>query len=76
MAWKLTGEARYLDWHEQLHAWSFKHFADAEHGEWFGYLHRDGSPSTTLKGNLWKSFFHHPRAMWMCWKLATSFVTN
>ena len=70
MAWKLTGESRYLEWHEQLRAWSFRHFADAEHGEWFGYLHRDGSLSTTIKGNLWKSFFHHPRALWICWKLS------
>lgn len=72
MAWKLTGEPRYLDWHEQLRAWSFKHFTDTEHGEWFGYLHRDGSLSTTIKGNLWKSFFHHPRALWMCWRVAGS----
>lgn len=72
MAWKLTGEPRYLERHEQLRAWSFKHFADAEHGEWFGYLHRDGSVSTTIKGNLWKSFFHHPRALWMCMKLVGS----
>ena len=71
MAWKLTGEARYLDRHEMLREWSLKHFADAQHGEWFGYLHRDGSVSTTLKGNLWKSFFHHPRALWMCWRIAT-----
>lgn len=70
MAWRLTGQARYLEWHEQLRVWSFAHFADAEHGEWFGYLHRDGTRSSTLKGNLWKSFFHHPRALWWCWRLA------
>jgi mannose/cellobiose epimerase-like protein (N-acyl-D-glucosamine 2-epimerase family) len=38
-------------------------------GEWLGYLHRDGSPSSTLKGNMWKSFFHHPRALLMCMQL-------
>jgi N-acylglucosamine 2-epimerase len=68
MAWKLTRESTYLKWHEQLRAWSFQHFADPEHGEWFGYLRRDGSPSSTLKGNMWKSFFHHPRALWSCWQ--------
>lgn len=66
LAWQLTGEARYAAWHEQARAWSFQHFGDAEHGEWFGYLHRDGRRSSTLKGNLWKSFFHHPRALWYC----------
>ena len=30
---------------------------------------RDGHVSSTLKGNLWKSFFHHPRMQWYCWKL-------
>jgi N-acylglucosamine 2-epimerase len=70
MAWKLTGEARFMDRHLRLHDWSFRHFADPEHGEWFGYLHRDGSVSNTIKGNMWKSFFHHPRAMWLCARLA------
>jgi len=71
-AWKLTGELRYIDWHHKLKHWAFQHFADPEFGEWFGYLHRDGSPSSTLKGNLWKSAFHHPRALYWCWKLARS----
>ena len=42
---------------------------DAEHGEWFGYLHRDGSVSSTLKGNLWKGPFHLPRMQLVCWQL-------
>ncbi len=70
MAWKMTGNAKYLAWHEQLRTWAFKKFGDPEHGDWFGYLHRDGSRSNTLKGSLWKSFFHHPRALWKCHQLA------
>lgn len=72
MAWHLTGADRYATWHETIHDWSFRHFADPVHGEWFGYLHRDGSLSTTLKGNLWKAAFHHPRAMLRCWRLCQS----
>ena len=34
--------------HAQVHEWSFAHFPDAEHGEWYGYLHRDGSLSQKL----------------------------
>lgn len=68
-AFQLTGEPRYLDWHQQVSDWSFRHFADPEHGEWYGYLHRDGRVSVPLKGNLWKSFFHHPRALWSSWQL-------
>lgn len=66
MAWRLTGNTKYAYWHEKLRLWAFEHFGDPEHGEWFGYLHRDGTPSNTLKGSLWKSFFHHPRALWLC----------
>ena len=69
LAHHLTGEAKYLAWYEKVHEWSFAHFPDPEYGEWFGYLHRDGSLSTTLKGNMWKGPFHVPRAMWLCLRL-------
>lgn len=66
MAHRLTGEDRYLAMHEKCCEWAFAQFADPVHGEWFGYLHQDGRPSSTLKGSLWKSFFHHPRALHLC----------
>ncbi|RLS57624.1 MAG: N-acylglucosamine 2-epimerase [Planctomycetota bacterium] len=66
MAYELTGDEKFARWHQLVHDWSHHHFADPEYGEWFGYLHRDGSHSTTTKGNLWKSCFHHPRMQWMC----------
>jgi N-acylglucosamine 2-epimerase len=66
LAYELTGDEKYARWHQRIHDWSHRHFADPRHGEWFGYLHRDGRPSTTTKGNLWKSFFHHPRMQWLC----------
>ncbi|MBA3725558.1 MAG: AGE family epimerase/isomerase [Armatimonadetes bacterium] len=69
LAWKLTGQERYAEWHEQVHDWSFEHFADPEFGEWFGYLRRDGSVSSRLKGSMFKGPFHLPRALWYCWKL-------
>jgi N-acylglucosamine 2-epimerase len=71
LAWLLTGDDKYAHWHQQVHDWAHHHFADREHGEWFGYLHRDGRRSSTLKGNLWKSFFHHPRMQWYCAELLT-----
>ena len=69
LAWQLTGEPRYAAMHAQVHDWSFKHFPDPEHGEWFGYLHRDGSASSRAKGTLWKGPFHLPRMLWYCWRL-------
>ena len=69
IAWLLTGKKKYADWHQKAHNWAYEHFADPEHGEWFGYLHRDGSVSVPLKGNLWKGPFHFPRMQLVCWKL-------
>ncbi len=69
LAWKLTGEPRYAAMHAQVHDWSFTHFPDREHGEWFGYLHRDGRVSQRAKGNMFKGPFHLPRMLWYCWRL-------
>lgn len=69
LAWRITGDAKYARWHQQAHDWAFARFPDKEHGEWFGYLHRDGTPSVTLKGNLWKGPFHLPRMLWYCAEL-------
>ncbi len=71
LAYELTGEAKYADWHALAHDWAYNHFPDHDHGEWYGYLHRDGSVSSRLKGNLWKGPFHLPRMQLVCWKLLT-----
>ncbi len=68
LAWKLTGEPRYAAMHAQVHDWSFAHFPDREHGEWYGYLHRDGTVSQRAKGNMFKGPFHLPRMLAYCWK--------
>jgi N-acylglucosamine 2-epimerase len=69
LAHHLSGDAKYEQWHQRIHDWSYAHFPDNKNGEWFGYLHRDGSISSTLKGNMWKGPFHLPRMQLYCWKL-------
>ncbi|MCA1963165.1 MAG: AGE family epimerase/isomerase [Prosthecobacter sp.] len=64
LAYDMTQEARYAAMHAQAHEWSFRHFADPEHGEWFGWLHRDGKISQPAKGSLFKGPFHLPRMLW------------
>jgi N-acylglucosamine 2-epimerase len=66
LAYHLTGDKKYSDKFEMVHEWSFSHFADQEYGEWYGYLHKDGSVSNSLKGNMWKGPFHLPRALLLC----------
>jgi N-acylglucosamine 2-epimerase len=72
LAFALTGDWKYAEWHRLVHDWAYAHFPDAAsgYGEWFGYLHRDGRVSVPLKGNLWKGPFHLPRMQLTCWRLA------
>ncbi len=69
LAYQLTGDEKYSEWHAMVHDWTHERFPDPEHGEWFGYLHRDGRLSTRVKGNMWKGPFHVPRMQWYCWQL-------
>lgn len=55
-------------WYQKVHDYAWSHFPDAENGEWFGYLNREGNPHLSLKGGKWKGCFHTPRAMYECWK--------
>ena len=71
LAWRLTGDETFGRWHAEVRDWSFRHFADAEHGEWYGWLRRDGVPTHRAKGSLWKGPFHLPRMHLVCWKLLT-----
>lgn len=64
--YRLTRDATLLEWFEKLDEWTWKHFPDRDHGEWFGYLNRRGEPTHTLKGGKWKTFFHLPRALLEC----------
>jgi N-acylglucosamine 2-epimerase len=63
LAYDLAQDTKYAHWHAEVHDWSFRHFPDAQHGEWFGWLHRDGTPSQMAKGSLFKGPFHLPRAL-------------
>lgn len=57
------GDEKYLYRHERISEWTYAHFPDAEYGEWYGYLHRDGTVAQPAKGNLYKGPFHIPRMM-------------
>lgn len=62
-AYEATGDEKYLIWHKQISEWTYAHFPDAEFGEWYGYLHRDGTVAQPAKGNIFKGPFHIPRMM-------------
>ncbi len=67
-AFSLTDDQRYMTDYERVHAYTWSHFPDSEHGEWFGYLNRQGSPLSTIKGGKWKGCFHVPRGLYQCFR--------
>lgn len=67
-----TGDQRCLDWFNKVHDYTWAHFNDPAHGEWFGYLNRRGEVLMDLKGGKWKGCFHVPRALYQVWKTLES----
>jgi N-acylglucosamine 2-epimerase len=67
-AYEHTGRKELMDWYEKVHDYAWSHFSDADYGEWYGYLNRQGEVLLNLKGGKWKGCFHVPRAMYQCWK--------
>ncbi len=68
MGYRLTGREECWEWYQKMHDYTWSHFADPQHGEWFGYLNRRGEVLLNLKGGKWKGCFHVPRALYLCWR--------
>lgn len=62
-AFNATHDEKYLEMHKLAFDWTFEKFPDREYGEWYGYLHRDGTVAQPAKGNMFKGPFHVPRMM-------------
>lgn len=69
LAHYLTGDTKYEAMFDQVHDYAQKHFSDPDNGEWFGYLHRDGSIAMEVKGTMFKGAFHVPRQYLLCVQL-------
>ena len=65
-AYKVSGDEKYLEIHRKAHDWAIEHLKDPDYGEWYGYLHRDGTVAQSAKGNLFKGPFHIPRMLTIC----------
>ena len=68
-----TKDDRCLQWFKKIHDYTWAHFKDPEHNEWFGYLNRRGEVLLDLKGGKWKGCFHIPRALYQVWKTFEKF---
>ncbi|MBP1582432.1 MAG: AGE family epimerase/isomerase [Victivallales bacterium] len=65
-AYRLTGDQFFLDKFREIDAYAWSHFRDPVYPEWYAYLNMYGEPTHLLKGGKWKTFFHLPRALYLC----------
>lgn len=75
-AYLATGDDEYIYKHQRISEWTYAHFPDAEFGEWYGYLHRDGTVAQPAKGNLFKGPFHIPRMMIKAYSLCLEILNK
>ncbi|MEA5466532.1 AGE family epimerase/isomerase [Leptothoe sp. PORK10 BA2] len=68
LAYRLTQREDCWQWYCTVHNYAWSRFNDPEHGEWFGYLNRQGDVLLSLKGGKWKGCFHVPRALYLGWQ--------
>lgn len=61
-AYWFTQREAYWNGFETICDYVYQHFADPGYPEWYGHLHRDGSPISQIKGSDWKGPFHNVRA--------------
>jgi N-acylglucosamine 2-epimerase len=61
LAYVMTKKKKYFNLFEKVYEWTFSHFPDRKHGEWYGYLDRRGQKTHTLKGGPYKGCYHVPR---------------
>ncbi|MGM9811815.1 MAG: AGE family epimerase/isomerase [Muribaculaceae bacterium] len=73
-AYLATGDERFIERHRLISDWTYAHFPDNEYGEWYGYLHRDGSVAQPAKGNIFKGPFHVPRMLIKSYMLCNEII--
>ncbi|XP_010768179.1 N-acylglucosamine 2-epimerase-like [Notothenia coriiceps] len=76
MAYSHTREPALLHRFSEVFEYTFKHFPDAQKGEWFGYLTQEGKVALDFKGGPFKGFFHVPRCLYMCERILDDMLAN
>uniref|UniRef100_A0AAY4C710 N-acylglucosamine 2-epimerase n=1 Tax=Denticeps clupeoides TaxID=299321 RepID=A0AAY4C710_9TELE len=74
MAYRHTRDPAMLERFGKIYDYTFSHFSDSVHGEWFGYLTQQGQVALDFKGGPFKGCFHVPRCLLMCEQLLDSLL--
>ena len=73
-SYMFTGQEKYLDYFDRITEYIYAHFPDPGHPEWFGHLHRDGTPISYIKGSDWKGPYHNVRAFMQITELLKQYI--
>ena len=73
-SYMFTGQEKYLDYFDRITEYIYAHFPDPGHSEWFGHLHRDGTPISYIKGSDWKGPYHNVRAFMQIIELLKQYI--
>ncbi|XP_066285121.1 N-acylglucosamine 2-epimerase-like isoform X2 [Branchiostoma lanceolatum] len=76
VAYKETKDEQMLEKFAKVFDYSFSHFVDPDHGEWYGYLSQQGEVTQRFKGGPFKGCFHVPRCLHMCTQILRELVTT
>ncbi|MEO7649190.1 MAG: AGE family epimerase/isomerase [Bryobacteraceae bacterium] len=71
LAYELSSDSAFLDWHAKVEEWAFAHFPVPEHGEWRQRLDRRGERLNDVVALPVKDPFHLPRAALYAFEIAT-----
>lgn len=73
-SYMFTGQEKYLDYFDRITEYIYAHSPDPGHPEWFGHLHRDGTPISYIKGSDWKGPYHNVRAFMQIIELLKQYI--
>ncbi|XP_053329262.1 N-acylglucosamine 2-epimerase [Spea bombifrons] len=71
-----TKDSQLLEHFQKVFDYTFSKFSDPEHGEWFGYLNREGKVELSIKGGPFKGCFHVPRCLYMCEEILSKLLNE
>uniref|UniRef100_UPI00398EA9DA N-acylglucosamine 2-epimerase n=1 Tax=Pristiophorus japonicus TaxID=55135 RepID=UPI00398EA9DA len=74
LGYQVSRDPRLLQTFNHIFDYTFAHFPDREHGEWYGYLNRQGTVTHTFKGGPFKGCFHLPRCLYLCEQILDSLL--
>ena len=65
MLYETFGKEEHWEAFAAVTDYALSHFSDPSHGEWYGYLNREGKVTHRFKGGPYKGCFHVPRCLFM-----------